>query len=388
MAECECPERFSHSRSIVLCVSDAEFSRTAHVKPSQKSAGFFTMDAVSKTWTGWPIVDDEKLYLGIDYGGNAVKMGLVDANGQLTAHASKPAGDLTGKAACRAFALEASEFVHGMGIYSSELGGVGVAIPGIVEHGRYLTPNVKADWSLVIDSLKQTFTKSNVMVLNDANAAALGELWMGAAAEAHSALLVTLGSGIGSGLVVDGTVVTGDNGAAGEVGHLTVVPDGRPCKCGRKGCVERYASARGIVQTFRESDESGEFDEGTLGDREPSNDTDALAVFDAAREGDPRALKAISVMADKLGFALAQVSCVVDPAAILLGGGLSAGSDLYIEDLRKAFAAYCFPACAGTEIRCATLLGDAGIIGAARYAMRQAPRDKSQRDWLDPDFGL
>lgn len=333
-------------------------------------------------------MDDDKLYLGIDYGGNAVKMGLVDAHGQLSGRASRPTQDLVGKVACRAFAAEVGEFVHGMGVYSSELGGVGLAIPGIVESESYLTPNVKADWPLLLDCLARTFAKPSVAAVNDANAAALGELWMGAGSHARSALLVTLGSGIGSGLVVDGNVVSGGNGAAGEVGHLTVVPDGRPCKCGRAGCVERYASARGVVQTFWEAGKSDEFHSSTFSDFEPESDTDALSVFKAAQEDDPRALRAISVMADKLGFALAQVACVVDPAVILLAGGLAAGSDLYLDDLRAAFKKYCFAACAATEIKCATLLGDAGVIGAARFAMRQNPRDSSQRDWFDPDFGL
>ncbi len=331
---------------------------------------------------------DDKLYLGIDYGGNAVKMGLVDAAGQLSGRASRPTVDLLDKASCRAFAAEVGDFVHGMGIYSSELGGVGLAIPGIVAGGAYSTPNVKADWPLVIDCLTRTFGKAGLAVANDANAAALGELWMGAGENARSVLLVTIGSGLGSGLVVDGRIVSGGHGAAGEMGHMTVVPDGRPCKCGRLGCVERYASARGIVQTFLEAGESGKLDETLFSDFVPQNETDALAVFQAAHKGDPRAKQAFEVMADKLGFALAQVACIVDPDVILLGGGLTAAAELYLESLRAAYRSYAFGACAGTEIRCATLLGDAGVIGAARFAMQMVPRDEAQRDWLDPDFGL
>ncbi len=333
-------------------------------------------------------MDEGKLYLGIDYGGNAVKMGLVDGYGNLTGRTSQPTLNLLDKVACRAFAANVAEFVHGLGIYSSELGGVGLAIPGIVNHDTYMTPNVKADWPLLMKCLEQSLSKPSVAVLNDANAAALGELWMGAGENARSVLLVTLGSGIGSGLIVEGQVISGGNGAAGEVGHMTVVPGGRPCKCGRAGCIERYASARGIVQNFLEASESGQFDPSKYSGYTPANDTDALAVFYAAREGDPRATWALSEMADKLGFALAQVACVVDPDVILLGGGIAAGADLYLESLQKAYRSYCFKACANTEIRCATLLGDAGVYGAARYAMLAAPRDKAQRDWLDPDFGL
>lgn len=333
-------------------------------------------------------MDDGKLYLGIDVGGNAVKVGLIDAYGNLSGSGSTPTANLEDKVGCRAFAAKVAEFVHGLGVYSSELGGVGLAIPGIVNHGTYLTPNVKADWPLVFSCLEQALSKSSIAVLNDANAAALGELWMGAGENARSVLLVTLGSGVGSGLILEGQVISGGNGAAGEVGHMTVVPDGRPCKCGRKGCMERYVSARGIVQNFLDAGEAGGLDDTKYADFVPVSDTDALTVFNAARAGDPRGLKALEVMADKLGFALAQVACVVDPDVVLLGGGISAGADLYLDALRKAFRSYCFEACAATEIRCAALLGEAGIYGAARYAMLALPRDNAQRDWFDPDFGL
>ena len=333
-------------------------------------------------------MDDGRLYLGIDYGGNAVKMGLIDAHGNLSSRQSRPTTELLGKVECRAFAADVAGFVHGSGVYSSELGGVGLAVPGIVNSGAYLTPNVKADWPLVLKCLEQALSKAAISVLNDANAAALGELWTGAGGNARSALLVTLGSGLGSGLIVDGRVVSGGNGAAGEVGHMTVVPGGRPCKCGRRGCVERYASARGIVQSFLEAGEASDLDPARFGSRVPEDETDALAVFDAARAGDPRGERALGEMADKLGFALAQAACVVDPDVILLGGGIAAGADLYLDALRAAYRTYCFEACAATEIRCATLLGDAGVYGAARYAMTSSPRDGAQRDWLDPDFGL
>lgn len=333
-------------------------------------------------------MNEDRLYLGIDFGASSVKMGLVDTLGNLSGRTSVPTADLTAKAACRLFASQVGDFVHSLGMYSSELGGVGLAIPGIVREGAYLTPNVKANWPLVLNSLRQTLSMASVLVLNDANAAALGELWMGAGENARSALLVTLGSGIGAGLIVDGKVVSGGNGAAGEIGHMTVVPDGRPCKCGRRGCVEQYASARGLVQSFMEADEPDARDESKFGLRSPASETDALPVFEAAREGDPRGEAALALMADKLGFALAQAACVVDPDIILLGGGIAAGADLYLDDLRSAYQSYCFAACAATEIRCATLLGDAGLFGAARYAMMTTPKDSSHRDWLDPDFGL
>lgn len=333
-------------------------------------------------------MDDSKLYLGIDYGGNAVKLGLVDTQGQLSGKDSIPTRDLAGKADCRAFAAEVAAFVHGLGVYSSELGSVGLAIPGILGQNSIMTPNVKADWPLLLDCLAHAFSKPGIATVNDANAAALGEMWKGAGGNARSVMLVTLGTGIGAGFIVEGNVVTGGHGAAGEVGHMTVVPGGRLCKCGRAGCVERYASARGIVQTFREASASGAFDPDEYSQFEPENDLDALSVFKAHAAGDPRAVRAVADMADKLGFALAQVACVADPDVILLGGGVAGGADCFIDDLRAAFKSYCLSSCAATEIRTASLESDAGVYGAARYAMISAPRDASERDWLDPDFGL
>lgn len=335
-------------------------------------------------------MEENRLYLGIDYGGNAVKVGLIDSFGQLSGKTSLPTGNLLDKIDCRAFANSIGEFVHGMGVYSSELGGVGLAVPGILSQGEgdSFVPNVHVDWSLLISCLKQAFSKREIATVNDANAAALGEMWKGAGSNARSALLVTLGSGLGAGLIVEGVVITGGHGAAGEIGHMTVVPGGRPCKCGREGCLERYASARGIVQTYLEAGASGAFDPALLKGGDPVNDTDALTVFQAYALGDPRAEEALADMCDKLGFALAQVACTVDPEVILLGGGIAGGAGHYIDELRAAYRRYCLDACAPTEIRTASLEGDAGVIGAARFAMLAAPRDESQRDWLDPDFGL
>lgn len=333
-------------------------------------------------------MDESKLFLGIDYGGNAVKLGIVDGAGNLAGKASRPTSNLQGKSDCRKFANDVADFVHGMGFYSSELGGVGLAIPGIIAHETYFAPNVSVDWALLLEILAKTFGKTTVAAINDANAAALGEMWMGAGGNAQSAILVTLGSGLGSGLIVDGNVVTGGHGAAGEVGHMTVVPGGRPCGCGRRGCAERYVSARGIVQTFLEAAFDGDLDQEAFTSFEPATDTDALSVFKAFEAGDPRAKRALSVMCDKLGFALAQVSCVIDPDVILLGGGMAAGSQHFIDELRECYRKYCLDSCKGTEIRTASLESDAGIIGAARYAMTQSPHDDAMRDWLDPDFGL
>ena len=333
-------------------------------------------------------MDENKLYLGIDYGGNAVKAGLIDSHGNLQGKTSWPTVDLTDKVACRAFAAKVGDFVHGLGYYSSELGGLGLAMPGMIAQDSYFFPNITVDLPLLIEYLSKSFSHLSVSIINDANAAALGEMWMGAGGNARSAMLVTLGTGIGAGLIVEGNVVAGAHGSAGEIGHMTVVPGGRACKCGRAGCVERYAGARGIVQTFVEAGEDESLDKSKFGDFPIVDDNDALVVFKAFEAGDPRAKVALADMADKLGFAFAQVACTVDPDLIMLGGGIAGGAEYFIDDLRAAYAKYCLPSCAAIEIRTANLSSDAGIYGAARYAMVSSPRDTSERDWLDPDFGL
>ena len=321
-------------------------------------------------------MDGSHIYLGIDFGGNAVKMGLVDEGGLLNRGHSLPTPTLLTKDQCRSFAHEVAEFVHGSGVYSSELGGIGLAVPGVVASSTDIfAPNVSVDWGMLLDRLSSEFNKPSVSVTNDANAAALGELWKGAAADAQSVLFVTIGSGIGSGLIVEGNVISGRHGAAGEIGHITVMSRGRKCNCGRAGCLEQYAAARGLVQSFWEADAREDLDRSMCGPDAPQNATDALSVFSAARAGDPRGLYALDIFIEMLGFALAQVACVVDPDLILLGGGVSAGADLYLDELQAVFRSRCLATCASTEIRCATLSSEAGVYGAARYAMLAKPSD-------------
>ena len=152
---------------------------------------------------------------------------------------SRPTVDMLDEAPCLDFAADVGAFLDGAGARVSDLGGVGLAIPGIAVEGAYSTPNVRVDWPFLIHCLEDALGKADVAVANDANVAALGELWMGAGEGVRSLLLATVGSGLGSGLVVDARIVPGAHGAAGELGHVTVVPQGRPCNCGRAGCAER-----------------------------------------------------------------------------------------------------------------------------------------------------
>lgn len=312
---------------------------------------------------------ETSLYLGIDYGGSSVKVGLVTGDGALLHFTSLPTAHLDDHAECLTFANSIREFVLNTGVALPELKGVGLDIPGTAKDGHYSTPNVQTDWCLYIDSLAFVLQQDTIAVLNDADAAALGESWIGAGKDYDSLLLVTLGSALGSGIVIDNTLISGSHGGAGEIGHLTVDTGGRACNCGRKGCLERYASARGLVQSFNEAATLLNLDPQNLSSYTPANETDAYPIFEAEKAQDPRALYALSLFTDKLAFGLAQAACVIDPAVILLGGSLSQSADVYLDSLRERYHAYAFTACRNTPIICATLQEKAGMIGAARYAM-------------------
>ena len=309
-------------------------------------------------------MDANAMYLGVDLGGSATKMGIVDGMGNLVGRKVIATPELRTEAQCRAHIANMAAFAHEMGVYTSELAGVGLALPGIIVNGTpELTPNVQIEWPVFMALMRKEFEGRQIECINNANAAALGEMWHGAAAGAQSTMLVTVGTGIGAGIVADGRVVQG-RGGAGEIGHLTVVPGGRPCHCGRAGCVEQYASSRGIVASFREAQAAGAVASSA---HEPASDIDAQAVFEAYAEGDARAVAAVKIFVDTLGFALAQTTCVVDADVILLGGGVAGAADMFLDDLQRVYVEQCLPTCRGTKIRVAELGNTAGIVGAVRY---------------------
>lgn len=198
---------------------------------------------------------------------------------------------------------------------------------------------------------------------NDANCAALGEFWMGGGSGCRSAIFVTLGTGIGGGVIVDGRLLTGAHGVGGELGHIEIsAPDKAPCTCGKRGCVEQYASANGIVRvTKKRLAESAE----------PSclrgmADFACKDVFDAARGGDAFAVETLEQVFDYLGEALADACCVCDPERIILGGGVSRAGDYLLRGVERHFRLHMFHACKDTQFALATLGNDAGMYGAFR----------------------
>lgn len=330
-------------------------------------------------------------YLGLDMGGTTVKVGAYDQFDLFEPFGLLLTPSLEDPARCARFAGDVRALAATHGVSPDEVVAVGLAIPGVAdEHAEVgLAPNVTLDLKATLDSLASVFPDAELCHLNDANAAALGE-WSAIEADARQAadaasaptagaapapavpdsmLFVTLGTGVGAGLVAGGRVLAGAHGAAGEIGHLRVVPEGgRVCNCGGQGCLERYVSSGGLVLTFREIAACSAEPTSCA----PAHDRDAAAVFHAAADGDGCATCAVERFSATLGAALAQAACVFDPGLIVLGGGLAASADLFLDDVHRAFETAAIGVCAKTPIVAARLGNDAGMRGAAAFALAAA----------------
>jgi glucokinase len=244
---------------------------------------------------------------------------------------------------------------------------VGVGAPGVIQMDRGIvvkSPNFP-DWNNL--PLKEHLEKAlhiPVFIENDANAAALGEQWLGAARGINSMILLTLGTGVGGGIILNNRIWQGADGMAGEIGHMTLIPDGRLCRCGNTGCLEMYASARGIVQSYREAVGSS----GSAASGEFSSEK----IYKAAMEGEPVARKVMKDMGLMLGIGIANLINIFNPQMIVIGGGVKDAWQLFInttqeEVMRRAFKV---PA-ERTRIVPSILGDDAGMIGAARIALQK-----------------
>jgi glucokinase len=255
---------------------------------------------------------------------------------------------------------------------------VGLGIAGQVENTRSTVlwaPNLQ--WSRVeVRAILEAALGLPVIAENDANSAAWGEFVFGAGADVDDLTVVTVGTGIGGGVIVDGTMLRGATGGAAEIGHITVVPGGRQCGCGRLGCWEQYASGTALVRQARELAAEQPAHASlllSLGDGTPEGIV-GTHVTEAAIGGDPVAIEAFRICGEWLGMGLADLTAVLDPAAFVISGGVSDAGDLLLAPARAVLAAQMpggdlrpMP-----EIRVASLGNDAGLIGAADIARRSA----------------
>lgn len=312
-----------------------------------------------------------KYGFGVDVGGTTVKLGLFDENATLLEKWEIPTHTENGGARILpeiAAALDACLARHA--IAREAVLGVGIGVPGPVDDHGNVNRCVNLNWGVFnLHEALGGLTGFPVKAGNDANVAALGEHY--ASGGCSSSLLMTIGTGVGGGIVLDGKVLNGAHGVAGEIGHITVEPEETtPCTCGRCGCVEQYASARGIA--LRASRALARDDRPSL-----LRDYDVLTakdVFDCGAEGDEIALAILEKTYDYLGAALANACCVCDPQIVILGGGVSKAGDVLLEGVKRRFEAKMFHACKGTRFALAKLGNDAGIYGSFRLLL-SLPRE-------------
>ncbi len=306
--------------------------------------------------------------LGIDVGGTSIKVGLFTKEGSLEAVTKMNTGEITSEAAFAQVTQGLKVLVEDNGGTAADVIAVGLDIPGPVDDDGKVgfLPNIELDPEGLQAALQSAFPNANLAFVNDANAAALGELWQGTARGSSSFVLVALGTGVGAGVVTGGKLVGGAFGAGGEIGHITVNREETlACGCGRKGCLEQYASAKGVVRLYKEECEFRGTEPVAL-----DGPTDTLSVFNAYRAGDEAAKSAISEMCDALGFAMAMVSCVIDPQVYLIGGGVSGGFDLFADELRAKYREYCLSPSAAARILPASLGNQAAMYGSAFAALQ------------------
>lgn len=306
-----------------------------------------------------------KYVFGVDIGGTTVKLGLFTEAGELmdkweiptvTAdHGEKIVPDVADS--IKAKMAEKS-------IAKDDVIGIGIGAPGATDEDGVMTGGaVNLGWGVfnLRTTLEELTGGIKVKAANDANVAAYGEAWKGGGKGCKNMVAVTLGTGVGGGIIVGGKIVTGANGAGGEIGHIHIEDDEtEKCNCGHEGCLEQYASATGVVRLARRR---------LAKDDKPSSlrnvELSAKEVFDAVRAGDAVAIEIAERFGYYLGKGLAAVANVVNPEIILIGGGVSKAGDLLIPYIEPVFLKYVFPPCKNVEFKLAELGNDAGIYGSA-----------------------
>ncbi|WP_374717952.1 ROK family glucokinase [Neobacillus sp.] len=308
---------------------------------------------------------------GVDLGGTTTKIAFISMDGDILHKWEIPTDHSNeGQYITSNIATSIMEKLEELGQSKTVLAGVGMGAPGPIDYETGVILNaVNLGWRdnfPLRDSLESVLSLP-AAVENDANCAALGEMWQGAGNGAKNLVCVTLGTGVGGGVIANGNIVTGVNGAAGEIGHITTLPvGGAPCNCGKTGCLETIASATGIVrlavEEMNKPNSKGELTD--IFNR--SKKITAKDVIDSARNGDPIAVKVLNEVAFHLGLALANIANTLNPEKIVLGGGVSKAGKILLDSVQDYFDKFAFPPVKNsTKLALATLGNDAGVLGAA-----------------------
>ncbi|MBQ0064387.1 MAG: ROK family glucokinase [Firmicutes bacterium] len=302
---------------------------------------------------------------GVDIGGTTVKIGLFDMGGALLEKWEIPTRTQNnGASILDDITAAVMGKMEEKGIKKEDVQGIGVGVPGPVGADGTVMGCVNLGWG-TFNVEAELYQKTGLPVKagNDANVAALGEMWQGGGKGHQDVVMVTLGTGVGGGIVIGGKIVAGAHGAGGEIGHIHV-KDGEPeaCGCGKHGCLEQYTSANGIVRcALRKL--AKETRETTLRNFDPLTSKD---IYDEAKKGDIVALELVDETCKMLGESIAVICNVVDPEVVVIGGGVSRAGTILTDGIKKYFVKNTFRACEGTDITLALLGNDAGMYGCVR----------------------
>lgn len=309
-----------------------------------------------------------KYCFGIDVGGTSVKCALFCTDGTVVKKWEvKTRTENDGEYILPDIAASIQDVMKTEEIAKEEVAGVGIGLPGPIEENGEIICAVNLHWGRKnVEKELGELTGMPVKAGNDANVAALGEMWKGGGQGAKNLILATLGTGVGGGIIVNEKIVTGAHGAGGEIGHTPVNPqEEETCNCGNKGCLEQYASATGIAGLAKKALKNSDKDSVLR----KKGRVSAKDVFDAYKEKDELAEEIVEKFAEYLGHALAIFSCVTDPDVIVLGGGVSKAGQVLVDCVEKAYKKFAFGPCKETPIKLATLGNDAGIYGAAKLIL-------------------
>ncbi len=308
-----------------------------------------------------------KYSFGVDVGGTTIKMGLFDMEGNvLDKWEIKTRTENGGVNVLPDIAHAVKEKMAERSIEKADVAGVGIGVPGPVDAKGVVHKCVNLGWGVLnINEELGKLLDIPVKGGNDANVAALGEMWKGGGQGFNSIVVVTLGTGVGGGIIMDGEILTGAKGAAGEIGHIHVEDaETEVCGCGNTGCLEQYASATGVVRLANRI-----LAKNTKPTCLKAGEVSAKDVWDAVKAGDEAAVEIAEQFGEYLGKGLAGVACVVNPEAFVIGGGVSKAGEVLLDYIRKSYTPYVFHASRDVQFTLATLGNDAGIYGAAKLVL-------------------
>ncbi len=303
--------------------------------------------------------------VGIDLGGTNLKAGIVDRDGKIAYRLSiKTNSDADSQTISDQILELIAEIVKITNLKKSDIVGIGLGSPGLVDKkGETIlfSPNLPRWRNIPVKRIIAERFSMPCVLENDANAAAWGEKWAGAGKEASSLVMLTLGTGIGGGIVIENRLWRGANNVAAEIGHMVIQTDGPPCNCGNRGCIEVYASATGMVRRFQELLKGG-----TPSVLKGCNEITAKRINEAAIQGDKASLDIIEETGRYLGIAIVNIMHILNPEMIVLAGGMICSGELLMNPIRQVTAQRAFEASyKDTKIVFSQLGNDAGIIGAA-----------------------